>query len=148
MLETVPQALRTQGVRTLDLSRDCLSDERALGVQWTVESDTLGFRIILRDKPLTRRGILSTICSIYDPLGIAAPFLLIGKRILQELCALKLEWGEEIGEEFRARWENWRSQQSTLECFSMDRCVKPKGFGPIVSRKIHNFSDASSMVYG
>ena len=50
--------------------------ERALGVHWCVESDTFGFRILVKDKPLTRRGILSIVSSIYDPLGFAAPFTL------------------------------------------------------------------------
>ena len=148
VLVTVPQEERAQDVRTLDLATDHLPVERALGEQWAVESDTLGFRIILKDKPFTRRGILSTICSVYDPLGIAAPFLLVGKKILQDLCRMRLGWDEEIDEEFRARWENWRSQLSTLERFSMDRCIKPVDFGTVVSRQLHSFSDACSSGYG
>ena len=34
--------------------------------------------------------MLSTISSVYDPLGIAAPFVLEGQKILQKLCQLKL----------------------------------------------------------
>ena len=44
--------------------------ERALGVHWCIEDDSLGFRIHLKDTPLTRRGIMSTVSSIFDPLGI------------------------------------------------------------------------------
>lgn len=145
---SVPQDIRAQDLRTLDLGCHFLPDERALGVQWAIESDTLGFRIILKDMPLTRRGFLSTICSVYDPLGIAAPFLLNGKKILQDLCRLKIDWDEEIDFEFCARWEKWRSQLSALEDFSMDRCVIPDGFGSVVSRQIHHFSDASATGYG
>jgi hypothetical protein len=46
----------------------------------------------LKDKPLTRRGVLSTISSIYDPIGMAAPILLPGKKIFQELCRDKVDW--------------------------------------------------------
>ena len=95
---------------SLDLSPNYLPIERALAVQWFVESDALGFQIILKDKPLTRRGILSTVSSIYDPLGMAAPFLLIGKKILQNLCKEKLGWDEKISDEYRARWENWKRE--------------------------------------
>ena len=35
-----------------------------------------------------------------------------------------------------------------LEQFSMERCLKPKNFGTVVSRQIHSFSDASSTGYG
>ena len=86
VLETIPEKERSKEVNSLDLSHGHLPIERALGVQWLVDSDELGFNIILKDKPLTGRGILSTISSIYDPLGMAAPILLPGKKILQDLC--------------------------------------------------------------
>ena len=79
---------------------------------------------------------------------MAAPFLLTGKKILQDLCRTKLDWDDEIDDEFRVRWENWRSQLSALEHFSMDRCVKPDNFGSVISRQIHHFSEASAIGYG
>lgn len=85
---------------------------------------------------------------MYDPLGIAASFLLVGKKILQDLCCMKRGWDEGIDEEFCERWENWRSQLSTLERFSMDCCIKPVDFGTVVSRQLHSFSDACSSGYG
>ena len=48
-----------------------LTIERALGIHWNIENDKLGFKIQLKDKPLNRRGMLFTISSVYDPLGIA-----------------------------------------------------------------------------
>ena len=32
--------------------------ERALGLIWNMENGTLGFRVVLKDTPLTRRGVL------------------------------------------------------------------------------------------
>ena len=61
-----------------------------------MESDTLQFRIELKDKPLSRRGILSTVSSVFDPLGLVAPFILVGKRILQELCRDGVGWDDEV----------------------------------------------------
>ena len=117
-------------------------------MQWAIESDTFGFRIFLQDQALTRRDILSTISFVYVSFGIAEPFVLVEKSILRNLCCTKLSWDEEIGEEYRVRWENWKSQLPVLECFSMERCLKPANFGTVVSRQIHNFSDASSTGYG
>lgn len=148
VLESVPEEACAQKVKSLEFGDGHLPVERALGVQWTIESDTFGFRIVVKDQPLTRRGILSTISSVYDPLGIAAPFLLVGKQILQDLCRTKLGWDEEVGEEFRVRWENWKNQLPALERFTMERCLKPGNFGTVISRQIHNFSDASSTGYG
>ena len=113
--------------------------ERALGVQWALESDMFSFRIVIKDQPLTRRGILSSISSVYDPpppppLGIAAPFLLVDKKILQDLCRTKLGWDDEICETFGVRWERWRGQLPALERYSMERCLKPNNFGAVVSR--------------
>jgi hypothetical protein len=68
----------------------------------------LVFVFTIKDKPLTRRGILSTIGSIYDPLGIAAPVLLPGKMILQDLCQEKADWDDEIPDTYRHRWEEWK----------------------------------------
>jgi len=41
---------------------------------------------------LTRRGILSVVSSIFDPLGFMNPFMLPAKRIIQELCRKKVVW--------------------------------------------------------
>ena len=61
VLESVPEEERAKEIKGLDLGQDKLPVERALGVWWCVESDTLQFRIQLKDQPCTRRGILATI---------------------------------------------------------------------------------------
>ena len=68
----------------------------SLGTYWCIETDNIGFRIELKDKPLTRRGILSTVSSVYDPLGIVAPVILVGKQLLQELCHDGIEWDDPV----------------------------------------------------
>ena len=92
VIKAIPKEQQASGIKELDLSRDVPPIERALGLQWCVQSDSLQFRVVLKDKPLTRRGILSSISSIYDPLGLAAPFLLTGKHILQDLCKTQAAW--------------------------------------------------------
>ena len=51
----------------------------------------LPVRIKLRDRPLTRRGVLSIVGPIYDPNGYLAPVTLKGKQILQKMCQDKLD---------------------------------------------------------
>ena len=60
--------------------------EKALGVNWDIESDTLVSQLNLDGKPTARPQMLSMISKIYDPLGLAAPFLLKGKRYCKN-CA-------------------------------------------------------------
>ena len=149
VLESIPDEERSKDVKTLDLNYDELPIERALGVQWCVESDTFRFRITNKDEPLTGRGILSIVSSIYDPLGLAAPFTLRAKKLLQDLCKdEKLGWDDELTEPYRNRWENWRSELPMLERILVPRCVKPIDFGEVRSRQVHMFSEASSVGYG
>ena len=55
-----------------------------LGINWDIESDNLGLRVINKSFIPTRRGVLSVLCSIYDPLGFIAPCILEPKLIVQE----------------------------------------------------------------
>ena len=149
VLGSIPEEERSKDAKTLDLNYDDLPIERALGVHWCVESDTFGFRIIVKDKPLTRRGILSTVSSTYDPLGFAAPFTLTAKKLLQDLCREeKLGWDDELPDPYLKRWEKWRNELPLLERMIVPRCVKPSDFGHVTSRQLHIFSDASSVGYG
>ena len=139
---------RAKGVKDLDLHSDILPIERALGIQWCVESDTFQFRIVLQDKPLTRRGILSTVSSVYDPLGFLAPVILTGRQILQSLCRDKSDWDDPVPEPLRHNWERWRSSLHHLEKLKIQRCYKPHTFGKLTSVQLHHFSDASDHGYG
>ncbi|XP_031555224.1 uncharacterized protein LOC116292114 [Actinia tenebrosa] len=149
VLQSIPIQECASKFVSLDLGQDSLPIERALGVQWCVESDTFGFKIMLSDKPTTRRGILSTVSSVYDPLGFVAPIILPAKKVLQDLCKeADLGWDDEIPSEHQVQWTKWRKQLPLLDQVTVNRCYKPPGFGVIVSKQIHTFSDASTMGYG
>ena len=74
VIESVPTTERAGSVKELDL--DNLPIERALGLHWDVQPDVFRFKIVVKDRPPTRRGILSDICSIYDTLGLVSPLIL------------------------------------------------------------------------
>ena len=148
VLKEIPESDRADGVRDIDLDLDSLPLERTLGVQWCVETDCFQFRIVLQDKPCTRRGILSTISSIFDPLGFVSPLLLQGKSILQELCRQDLNWDDPIPEETKAKWQRWRTELMQLERISIPRCFKPDNFDRVIRTELHHFSDASTEGYG
>ena len=44
----------------------------------------------------TKRGLLSLICSIFDPLGIVSPCLIEPKLVMHELWKDKIDWDEEL----------------------------------------------------
>ena len=124
------------------------SIERVLGVCWYLENDTFGFKVAVKSLTPTRRNVLSTIASIYDPLGLACPVLLLGKLILQDLCRDNLDWDVPLSTEYQLRWEQWLTTIIDLNKLSIARCYKPKQFGEVVHIEIHHFADASLQGYG
>ncbi|XP_033095627.1 uncharacterized protein LOC117100162 [Anneissia japonica] len=127
----------------------CSGDQqRALGICWLVGEDSLGYTISPRTKPTTRRGILSVVSSVFDPLGLAAPFILKAKLLLQELCRLGYDWDSRISTESEAKWQQWLSDLENLKDFRIQRCYKSAKMGKIVRCELHNFGDASSTSYG
>lgn len=147
-LASVPEEERAKEVRAVDLSKDALPIERALGVLWCVESDSFRFRIIVQDKPVTRRGILSTVSSIYDPLGFLSPFTLPAKTLLQQLTKEKLTWDEPVPDKLAQKWFAWLNDLNQLSTFTVKRCLKPAGFKDVVTAQLHHFADASESGYG
>ena len=85
VLQSIPEDDRRAGVKDKDLVGK-LPSENTLGVHWNIETDAFEFRINLKQEPLTRRGTLSLLSSVHDPLGFAAPFLIPGKLLVQQLC--------------------------------------------------------------
>ena len=73
VIQSVPVSGRARSVKELDLEN--LPIEHALGILWDVQSDRFPFKIVVKDRPQTRRDILSVVCSIYDPLGFIAPLI-------------------------------------------------------------------------
>ena len=107
VLTTIPEERHHQKIKDQDLNIGDLPVERALGVHWNIKNDHLGFKVNLKNKPLTRRGLLSTISSVYDLLGIAASFVLEGWKNLQKLCQLKVGWDEKVPDNLKKDWTLW-----------------------------------------
>jgi hypothetical protein len=102
----------------------------------------------MMEHPATRRGLLSTVSSIFDPLGLLSPLVLKGKRILQELCRQGTNWDEKIPGSLRSTWEKWQRSLNLLNTLCLPRCYKPEDFGAVKTVELHNFSDASLYGYG
>lgn len=86
VLSSIPMSEHASDIKTEDLALCETQTDRALGIHWNIEKDCFTFSIALKNQLSTRHGILSTVAEIYDPLGFVAPYLLNGKRILQEMC--------------------------------------------------------------
>ncbi len=84
VLASIPEHHRAKTVKELDLDKEKLKEqtavEPALGIQWNTHSDTFSFKVTVKSQPATRRGILSAVSSVYDPLGFLSPFILKAKH--------------------------------------------------------------------
>lgn len=86
VLDSIPKSELVKEMKTMDLDQDELPMERALGLNSCMESDTFRFRITIRARPFTRRGLLSVVGSVYDPLGVLAPVVILW-RLFSRNCA-------------------------------------------------------------
>lgn len=107
-------------MKNLDLDREKLSIDRALGLYWDIEKDVFRFHVTVNNKTPTRRNILSIVSSVYDPLGILAPFMLKAKQILQELCKAKYGWDEVVPVELLKPWQQWLKDLEKLDRFQIN----------------------------
>ena len=148
VLNTLPPEECATSLREVDLHKDVLPLSSTLGIKWDVENDEFFFKIEVNEVTLTRRGILSMVASIYDPLGFLAPFVLIGKKILQKICQSGIKWDDPLPVELNHCWEKWISDFCNISKIRIPRCLKPCFFTDVKSIQIHHFSDASNTGYG
>lgn len=73
----------------LNLVLDDLPIGRAIGLHWDANSDTFQFKVVPTSKPPTKRGIVFTVSTLFDPLGFLSPFILPMKVLLYESSGMK-----------------------------------------------------------
>ncbi|UYV81867.1 hypothetical protein LAZ67_20002729 [Cordylochernes scorpioides] len=116
-----------------------------LGLQWQPRTDGFTFKgIALPLNSMTKRGILSQVAKIFDPLGWISPFTTTIKLILQELWKTGLEWDDPIPEELRRKLTLINQDLPSLEHIQIPRCVVPGNFMKV---EFHGFCDASQKAY-
>ena len=85
VLKCFPEDKRAEPVSELPSDQE----STALGVTWNRNSDTLGINPSIPERLFTKRGILSIISSIYDPIGICSPTTIMAKLIQREILSGK-----------------------------------------------------------
>ena len=96
--------------------------QRSLGLSWNLKTDAFIFRVSDEIKPYkSHRGVLSTVNSIYDPIGLVVLVLVTGKLFLRELVSGTLDWDSPLPENRRNDWESWRDSLLLLEKMKIPR---------------------------
>ena len=81
---------------------------KVLGVGWDAEADefTFVFDPAMANRQIkTPRELVSVSASLHDPLGFIAPFVLIGRRHLQQSMATKTGWDSPLDAQLRDNFQ-------------------------------------------
>ncbi|XP_043203370.1 uncharacterized protein LOC122371261 [Amphibalanus amphitrite] len=124
-----------------DLSVGKTDDHRALGIVWKSSLDKLTYREHVPPEIVTKRTVMSTGMSVFDPIGYLSGWLLRGKLLLQQLWQQGISWDEGVPEELTAEWQKWTEELRRIHDLRLPRhlfnnmCVS--------TVELHMFCDAS-----
>jgi len=144
VLNALPREDLARNLTDIDLSCSEIPLQHSLGLSWNIQNDTFTFQVSENVKPFTRRGILSTINSVYDPVGFVAPVVITGKLLLQDLVSTNQDWDDPLPEDKFIMWQDWWSSLSSLNLLEIPRhCTQSSGEA---TKELHVYCDASERV--
>ena len=143
VLKNVDKESLAEKLQCIELDFDDLPEQKVLGVGWDPENDELVVKVNIIEKPFTKRGFWSMIQQQFDPHGLCDPFMLPGKKILQQLCKTNKEWDTPVPPDILKEWKKWYAGLKQLEKIHLPRWV-----GSADKYELHGFCDASTVGKG
>jgi hypothetical protein len=145
VLSAFPTDDLAKDMKELEFGKDSLPNQRSLGLNWNLEADIFFFQVATGDKPYTKRGVLSTVNSIFDPMGFLAPVVLEGKGLLRQLVCSTVDWDETLPADQMENWERWKESLVHLEDIKIPRTYLPGSLSNCKEKSVHIFCDASEL---
>ena len=153
-LSSIPEDLRAKEVQVFS-DRDTIFDQsKVLGMIWDAKEDVLKFKSKfksvnewkehLKIESWTKRTILKTTASTYDPLGFLSAITVQARAVIQKLWLLDLDWDQQIPVEIEEEWVRALENLINIESIKIPRWI---GLTPESDSEIHIFCDASELVY-
>ncbi|XP_038116997.1 uncharacterized protein LOC119769165 [Culex quinquefasciatus] len=125
LLEAIPEADREElvsvgGTGTKEVIK-------ALGLLWNPAADELQFAPLpsKRGGRPTKSQVLSRVANIFDPAGIAAPVVLVGKLLMERIWEKEIGWNQQIPEEPGPRQDSSAATRTELAELNL-LCAKSK----------------------
>ncbi|KRY45648.1 hypothetical protein T03_16907, partial [Trichinella britovi] len=123
---------------------------KTLGVSWNPQKDEPTFRppeLAASQNQETKRDLLRTAASVFDPLGGLTPFTVRAKQMFQSLWQTGMAWDDNLPAEVELQWRVWKLELNELHCIAMPRAYFP--FSPTEASRLelHGFGDASEAAY-
>lgn len=113
---------------------------KLLGLWWDKVADTLSVAIPVEEVVPTKRGILSKLASIYDPMGLVSPVTVQGKFLYREASELKQAWDAVLPKDLASKWKKWESGLPAKSTVRRSLVTFPEHIDSI---ELHAFGDAS-----
>ena len=143
VIEAFPPEDRAKEIKDLNFLTDDLPLQRSLGVSWNIATDTFTFQISNDEKPYTRRGVLSMVNSLYDPLGFVAPVTIQGRLLLRELSKQAEDWDSLLPGDMEGEWTTWKTSLQDLQKLQIPRPYSSFSLSDAQDKELFVFSDAS-----
>jgi len=118
---------------------------KVLGLQWNPTEDFFSCALRFQPSPIfTKRGVLSMVARIFDPLGLFGPTIFWAKCIMQRTWQLGLAWDDPLPPEIHADWSSFLSDLPSLSMIRVPRHFRTFGQSPCY---LLGFCDASKLGY-
>lgn len=90
---------------------------KTLEIAWHPVQDLLNFssKLSVDNRLVTKRTILSSIASMFEPLGLIAPVIIRGKILMKELWKLKSDWDDIAPPHIRSDWIRYQNDLINLK---------------------------------
>ena len=145
VLSSFPPEDLAKDIKDLEFGKDLLPSQRSLGLNWNLDDDSFFFEVTSKNTTCSRRGILSCVNSIFDPLGFLAPVVIEGKNILRTLVQSTIDWDTPLSSDQIEIWEHWRDSLVHLGNLKIPRTYAQLSLENCAHRSVHIFCDASEM---
>lgn len=128
---------------------------KVLGLFWNTITDNFHFlyefykinpEIMNNGKVPTKREVLQTLMTIFDPLGFLTPITIKGKILLQLAWKSKIPWDATIPTDLHKKWLIWMKEIEHLKILTIPRCYKINNLNP-ENVQLHILCDASASAY-
>ena len=143
VMDSFPKDDLAKDLASLDLSKDFLPVQRSLGLSWCLGRDCFTFLLPETEKPFTRRGVLSVINSVYDPMGFVSPVTITGKILMKTMMTDKCGWDEPLSDDFLTVWKDWSQSLNFLQHLMIPRTYFERSLSLMSKLELVVFSDAS-----
>ena len=143
VMKCFPPETLAKNLTNIDFDKGRLPNQRSLGLGWCLNDDVFVFKLGISSRPLSKRGILSTVNSLFDPLGFLSPVTIVGKLILRDLVSSNCTWDDPLPSEIESKWVGWRDSLQALENVRIPRTYFDRSLADFDNYELHVFSDAS-----